>query len=163
MTSFDYGILFIVGMSVILSVMRGAVRELIALAAWFVSFWVARNFTEELTPLLPNAIPSDELRLLASFVILFLGSLLIMTLLSIALSEVVKAIGLSGFDRMLGAGVGLLRGCFIVLVLVLLAGLTGLPKTQAWKNAMFSPVLEASALAVRPWLPDVLAEHIRYE
>lgn len=163
MTTFDYAILLIIGASVILSVMRGAVRELIALAAWFVSFWVARNFTGELTPLLPQAIPSPELRVLAGFIALFLGSLLIMTLLSIALSEVVKAIGLSGFDRMLGAGVGLLRGCFIVLVLVLLAGLTGLPKTQTWKNAMFSPVLEASALAVRPWLPDELARHIRYE
>lgn len=163
MTSFDYAILLIIGFSVLLSVIRGAVREIVALSAWFISFWFARNFTEELAPLLPESIPSPELRLLSGFVALFLGSLLIMTLLSIALSEVIKALGLSGFDRMLGAVIGLLRGSFIVLVLVLLAGLTGLPQTQTWKNAMFSPVLEASALAVRPWLPDEFARHIRYE
>ncbi|WP_137937846.1 CvpA family protein [Chitinivorax sp. B] len=163
MTPFDYGVLLIVGFSVLLSVMRGLLRELMALASWVVAFFVARNYTTEVTPLLPDSIPSEELKLLAGFLGLFLGSLLIMTLLTIALAEVIKVVGLSGADRVLGAIFGLVRGCFIVVVLVLLAGLTSLPREPMWKNAMFSPVFEAVALAVKSWLPDGLAKHIKYE
>ncbi|MBB5018792.1 membrane protein required for colicin V production [Chitinivorax tropicus] len=163
MTPFDYGVLLIVGFSVLLSVMRGLLRELMALASWVIAFFVARNYTTEITPLLPASIPSEELKLLAGFLALFLGSLLIMTLLTIALSEVIKVVGLSGVDRILGALFGLVRGCFIVVVLVLLAGLTSLPREPMWKNAMFSPVFEAVALVVKPWLPDGLAKHIKYE
>ncbi|MEW9898569.1 CvpA family protein [Chitinivorax sp. PXF-14] len=163
MTSFDYAVLLIVGFSVLLSVMRGAVREVMALASWVAAFLVARNYTTEVVPLLPASIPSEELKLLAGFLGLFLGALLIMTLLTIALAEVIKVIGLTGADRVLGAAFGLVRGCFIVVVLVLLAGLTSLPKEPMWKNAMFSPVFEAAASVVKPWLPDMLSRHIKYE
>ena len=44
MTLIDYVVLAIVGFSVLLSVLRGFVRELLALAAWAVAFIVARLF-----------------------------------------------------------------------------------------------------------------------
>jgi ATP phosphoribosyltransferase len=40
-TVFDYAVLLIVGLSVLLSVMRGFVREVLALAAWLIAFVTA--------------------------------------------------------------------------------------------------------------------------
>ncbi len=163
MTVFDYAALLIVGFSVLLSVMRGAVREVLALLSWVVAFWVANIYTVQLAPLLPNGIPDESLRLLAAFVILFLVALLLMSLLTIALSELVKTIGLGLLDRGLGALFGLARGGLIVMVLVLLAGLTSVPRQRYWRNAMFSAPLEALAMNLKPWLPEGLSRRINYD
>lgn len=162
MTSFDYAVLAIVGLSILLSMMRGFLREVLSLAGWVAAFFVARLYTTELAPLLPTAIPTDSLRVLAAFLILFLATLLVTSLLAIALSEVFKKVGLGWLDRWLGAIFGLARGVMIVGVLVLLAGMTNIPQDARWRNAMFSAPLEAMVTNVLPWLPKAVASHIRY-
>lgn len=163
MTAFDYAVLAIIGVSILLSVMRGFLREVMALLAWVVAFWVANLFTDAVAPMLPAAIPSPELRLLAAFVLLFLVTLLLMTLLAITMSQFLKAIGVGPWDRVLGAFFGFARGMVIVLVLVLLSGLTNLPKQPIWKNAMLSSPLEALILQARPWLPAELTKRLNYD
>lgn len=163
MTAFDYAVLLIVGVSILISVMRGLVREALALMGWVAAFWVAAGYAVPLAPHLPGAIPDETVRLLAAFVALFLGTLLIATLLTIAASELVRKLGLGAVDRGLGVMFGLTRGLLIVLVLVLLAGLTPLPRQGFWHNAMLSAPFEAFVAMVKPWLPDQLAKRISYD
>lgn len=163
MTSFDYAVLIIVGLSVLLSMMRGFVREILALASWVIAFFVAKIYTLELAPLLPQAIPSESLRILAAFLILFLATLLVASLLAIALSHIFKKMGISWLDRFLGAFFGLARGIVIVGVLVLLAGLTSLPQDVRWRNAMFSAPLEAMVVSLLSWFPRDIAKHVKYD
>lgn len=163
MTVFDYAVLGVVGVSLLLSVLRGFLREFLALAGWVVAFLVAKLYALQLAPLLPAAIPSEPLRLLAAFLILFLATLLVSSLLGIALSEVFKKIGLGWLDRILGAVFGLARGIIIVGVAVLLCGLTALPRDPFWRDAMFSAPLEALAMSTMPWLPQGIAKHIKYD
>ncbi|MBX9811216.1 MAG: CvpA family protein [Burkholderiales bacterium] len=162
MTVFDYAVLFIVGLSILLSVIRGLVREILALLAWVVAFVAANLFGGKLAALLPVEIPSEELRLLAGFVGIFFVVLLLMSLMAMAVSSLVKNAGLGFEDRMLGGLFGLARGALIVLVLVLLAGLTALPKEPVWRNALFSPPLEALAMSAKNWLPGDLARRVTY-
>ena len=147
----------------LLGVMRGLVREALNLLAWVAAFWLANAYTVDVARLLPEAIPTESLRFLAAFIMLFLGALLLMSLVTIALAELVKTLGLGVYDKGLGGLFGLARGGLIVLTLVLLAGLTGLPHQGFWRNAMFSAPLEAFAVDVKPWLPDGLSKRISYE
>lgn len=163
MTVFDYAVLLIIGLSILLSVMRGAVREVLALASWVVAFLVANTYSVWLAAQLPAGIPGEALKLLAAFVILFLTMLLLMSLFAIALSELIKTVGLGTFDRGLGAVFGFARGLLIVMVLVLLAGLTALPKEHFWRDAMFSSPLEALTMKARAWLPEDFAKRLSYE
>ncbi len=163
MTSFDYAVLAVAGLSILLSMMRGFVREILSLAGWVAAFFVAKIYTLELAPLLPQAIPSESLRFLAAFLILFLATLLVASLLAIALSQIFKQMGLSWLDRFLGAFFGLARGLVIVCVLVLLAGLTSLPQDVRWRNAMFSAPLEAMVMNVLSWFPRDIAKHVKYD
>lgn len=163
MTVFDYTVLLIVGVSILISVMRGLVREALALAGWVAAIWVAVNYAVPLAPFLPDAVPNETLRLLAAFVALFLATLLLASLFSIALSELVKKLGMGAVDRGLGALFGLARGLLIVMVLVLLAGLTPLPHQGFWRNAMLSAPFEAFVVVVKPWLPEQLAKRINYD
>jgi membrane protein required for colicin V production len=163
MTVFDYAVLVIVGLSILISVMRGLVREVLALLAWVAAFAVATLFGADVAAFMPAAKPSEELSLLAGFLIVFFGVLLAMSLAAMAISRLVKSAGLGVEDRMFGMLFGLARGALIVLVLVLLAGLTTLPRDPTWRNAMLSSPLEALALYVKAWLPGDLSRRIKYD
>ena len=162
MTVFDYAVILIIGLSVMLSIIRGAVREVLSLAAWVLAFWAAQTYTVDIAGLLPNNITNQSLRLMTGFALVFLTVLVVMSLVAILCSKLVKASGLSVADRSLGAVFGLARGFLIVLILVLLGGLTSLPKQPLWKNALFSPRLEALAASVKIWLPENFSKHISY-
>jgi membrane protein required for colicin V production len=163
MTSFDYAVLLIIGISIVVSMMRGAIRELLAIAGWIAAIYVAKTYAIQLMPLLPADIPTEPLRVLASHLILFFGVLLISSLLTIALSSLIKKIGLNWFNRGIGAFFGLARGLLIVCVLIFLAGLTNLPKDTRWTNAMFSSPLEALVKTALPLLPQAVAKHVKYD
>lgn len=162
MTGFDYAVLAIVGISVLLSIIHGFVRELLALASWIVAFLAAQNYAADVAPLLPAAMTNGSLRLLAAFMAIFLTVLLAMTLVAMLVSRLFRSAGLGLADRALGAVFGLVRGFAIVMVVVLLAGLTALPRQPMWREAMLSAPLEALANAVKGWLPYELSKRINY-
>ena len=163
MTSFDYAVLIIIGLSVLFSMMRGSVREVLSLAGWVVAFYVGKTYTKLLIPLLPDAIPTESLKVLAAFVILFLATLIVASLISITLSQLINKIGLGWINRLLGGVFGLVRGLLIVGILVLLAGLTSIPKEPLWRNAMFSAPFEAFVIKCLPWVPENIAKLVQYD
>lgn len=163
MTAFDYAVLGIVGLSVIVSIWRGVVRESIALASWVAAFFAAQAYAGTFAQLLPQSIPGDSARLLVAFVLVFLLVMVVAALIAIVISKLVRRIGLGPVDRGIGAIFGLVRGMLAVLILVLLGGLTSAPRHPVWREAMLSPPLEAIALAVTPMLPDALSRRISYE
>ncbi|ACT47894.1 CvpA family protein [Methylotenera mobilis] len=163
MTIFDYIVLSIIGLSVILSVMRGMVREVIAIVGLVAAFYVGVTYTNQLLPMMPMDIPNDALRVLAAFLVLFLATILLATLLGIALSAIFKKAGLGWLNRFLGALFGVARGLLIVCVIVFLAGLTDIPKDPRWRNAMFSAPIEALVVNLLPWVPEGIAKHVKYD
>lgn len=163
MTIFDYIVLAIVGVSIVISVMRGLLAEVLSIVGWFAAFFVAKTYASQLVPMMPADIPTESLRILAAFVILFLATFLLTTLLAIALTTIFKKIGLGWLNRILGAVFGLARGMLIVCIVVFLAGLTNVPKDERWKNAMFSAPIEALVISLLPWVPASIASHIKYE
>lgn len=163
MTVFDYAVLVIVGLSILVSVIRGLVREVLALLSWVAAFAVAILFGAKVGAIMPAAIPSEELRVLAGFVVVFFGVLLVMSLAAMVVSRLVQSAGFGVEDRMFGMLFGFARGALIVVVLVLLAGLTALPRDPVWRNAMLSSPLEAFATQVKVWLPGELSRRIKYD
>ena len=163
MTSFDYTVLVIIGISIVVSMMRGAMRELLAITGWIIAIYVAKTYAIQLIPLLPTDIPTEALKILAAHIIVFFGVLLVASLLIIALSSLIKKIGLNWLNRGVGAVFGFARGLLIVCVLVFLAGLTSLPKDARWTNAMFSSPLEALVKSMLPFVPQMVTKHVRYD
>ena len=163
MTLFDYAVLGIVGASVVLSVLRGFVREVLALAGWVVAFFAATLLSGTVAGWMTGTIANESTRALAAFAVVFLVTLLAMGLLAMAVSGLMKKAGLGLEDRLLGGFFGFARGLLIVMVLVLLAGLTGLPRQPAWTDAMLSPPLEALVATAKPWLPRILAGNVSYD
>lgn len=163
MTVFDYVVLVVVGVSALISLMRGLVREVLALVSWIAAAWLSAMFTPQLAMLLPDSIPDGPLRLAAAFIGLFLVLVVLFALVGLALGELIKGLGLSGVDRFLGLFFGFLRGVLIVAVLVLVGGLTELPKQAFWRDAVLAGSFEALVLSVRGYLPVELGKRISYD
>jgi membrane protein required for colicin V production len=162
MTLIDHVVIVIVGFSVLLSVLRGLVREVLALAAWIVAAVTAWLFGGRAAVWMPDEIPGEELRAMAAAVLVFVAVLLAMSLVAVALSQLVKSSGLSTEDRLLGALFGLLRGMAVVALLAVGAGATTLPAQPLWREAALRPLLEMMGSSVREWLPPGIAQHIQY-
>jgi membrane protein required for colicin V production len=161
-TIFDYAVFGIVGASSLLGLWRGVIAEVLALAAWIVAFIAARALGGEAATYFEGVVAEPALRYAAGFVAVLLFVLVCFAVARLVLSMVLKAAGLAMVDRLLGAGFGILRGVLIVLVGVLLAGMTTLPKSQWWRNAWLAPPLETAVIAAKPWLPAEVAKRIQY-
>ena len=162
LTIFDYSVLAILVLSILLSMVRGVVREVLSLAGWVVAFMVANSFAAGFAPLLPSSVSGESLRLLLAFAALFLSSLLAMGLITMLISALVKTVGLGFADRFMGSLFGFARGLLVVLLMVLAAGFTALPQEPFWKKAVLSKPLEMAAMMVIPWLPRDLSKRISY-
>lgn len=162
MTAFDYAVLTVLLASVLLGLWRGVVSELLALAAWIVAFLVARGMAAEVASRLSAYVAEPGMRLAAAYVLVFVAVLLVFTIARILISLMLKAVGLGLLDRLLGGAFGVLRGGVVVLVAVLVAGMTPLPKTDWWRNAVLAPPLETAVIAAKPWLPADAAKRIRF-
>lgn len=142
----DYGILLIIGLSVLTGLVRGFTRELIALSIWVLAIWVGFTYAPQVSPLLRSYLQDSTLRTVISFILLLLATLLVGGLVSTALSFILNRSPLKGTDRMLGMGFGLVRGVFIVALLVGMINLTSLAKDAEFRHsrlyARFKPLSE---------------------
>lgn len=163
MTVFDYVVFSIFLVSIVLSIIRGFVRETLSIAGWIVAFIIAGAYTSYFEQFLPTEIAGETLRFSIAFVLAFLSVLLITALVTMLLSALIKGIGLGFIDRLLGSVFGFLRALIIVTLIVLIAGLTTIPNQVFWQQAVLSRPLEAIAVQVLPWLPDDLSKRISYE
>lgn len=162
MTWFDYAVLAVMAASLLLGLWRGVVSEILALAAWVLAFFVAREFAAPVSEMFARLLPDRSMQYLAGFAAVFVGVLIVVGIARLVVSFLLRAVGLGLIDRMLGAVFGIARGVLVVLIAVMLAGLTPLPREHWWRDAVFAPPLETAVLAARPWLPESMARKIRY-
>ena len=147
----------------LIGLLRGLVKEVLSLLSWIIAFVVANTYGETLALWLPQMIEGTSLRLIVAFLALFIGVRILMGLLSMALDAVIKAAGLTLMDRGLGGVFGLARGLVIVMTVVLLCGMTEIPRQPLWKDAWFSPMAEDAAYAVMPYLPGEFVQHVSFD
>jgi membrane protein required for colicin V production len=161
MTSLDLIALGIFAISAVLGLMRGLSREVLSLVSWFAAFYAAKTYASALAPMIPG-LDSPALKHAAALLLIFVAVLIVVSLLAAAIGGLVKVAGVGAYDSLLGGLFGATRGFLILLMLTLLAGLTALPKTQAWRASMIHGPLEQAAVKFKPWLPADMATLIQY-
>src|SRR5690625_2088116 len=108
----DYTILAIIAISVLISLVRGFVREVLSIVVWIGAFWLAIRFAMPLSAYLEAYIATPVLRIGVAFVVVFVGTLLVGAVLNHLAGQLVGRTGFSGTDRALG---GVFRGARRVL------------------------------------------------
>ena len=160
MTIFDYVFLLILAVSMVISVIRGLVREVLSLASWIGAFIIAKYGAPVVSGWMSGLIDHPKMRIAFSFVLVMVAVVLLFSFLSLQIVKIVKMTGLSSTDRALGAFFGLARGVLVGVVLVLVLSLTPLPRESWWRNAFFRYPLETMASWMQPRLPETVQERM---
>ncbi len=158
----DWLILLVILLSAVISVVRGFFKEAISLAGWIVAIWLGLAFSGDIAALLAKLISVPSVRIVVAFSMVLIFVLVLTALASHFASLVVKRTGLTGTDRVLGVVFGVARGAVIVGILVLLAGLTALPRDPWWREATLIPHFQRLAVHIRAMLPSEVADEIRF-
>lgn len=159
----DYFILGLIGLSMLVSLWRGFIKEALSLVTWGVAFLVALTFSDPLAELLKPWISLPSARAATAIAILFVGVLLLGGLVGFLAGQLVQKTGLGGTDRVLGTVFGVARGAMIVAALVLLAGLTALPQDPWWQSSQLLPHFERLALWIADFLPPNVAANVTFD
>jgi membrane protein required for colicin V production len=134
----------------------------LSLVGWVLAFWVSLGFAVPLSKLFEASSDDPTLRLIIAFVVLFVLSLIVSAVVNFFASRLVQRTGLTGTDRFLGVIFGFLRGALLVSVLVLLAGLTTLPKEDWWDDSFLLFRFQAIAMWIRELLPGDVAASFNF-
>lgn len=154
----DYFIIALILVSAIVSLMRGFLRELLALLVWVVAAVVAFLFHDLLAERMPW-IEVQGMRTLVAFTLLFLLCMILGALLSFLISSVFEKAGISGTDRLLGGLFGAMRGALVVVLLVLLAGALPLRERPWWQESVLIGHFAAAAHYLKERLPPDVASY----
>lgn len=158
----DYAILAIIGISAVISILRGFVREALSVLGWIVAIWIAMSFCGPASTYLIDYISVPSVRTASAFLVLFVACLLLAGIVNYLAAKLVESTGLSGTDRMLGVVFGTVRGALIVCVLVLLAGFTEVPKDPWWAQSILLKHFQTMAVEARELLPAEVASGISF-
>lgn len=155
----DWVILAIIGVSALISLLRGFVREALSLAGWIAAFFLAKMFYEPFAELLVDHIETNSIRLGVAWVGIFIATLVVAGIINYLVGRMVDAAGMSGTDRFLGMFFGALRGVLIVALIVLaLKQFTPVPKDKWWDQSDLIPHMEIVATWFYEKLGDVVPE-----
>jgi membrane protein required for colicin V production len=151
MTPVDYLIVLVLVVSAGVGFWRGFVKEALSLLTLLVAIWLAWRFAGLIEPKLGNWAADHEVRSWIARVIIFVLVLVVGSLVSWTARQLIRHTGLSGVDRLLGAGFGFARGVLIVGLLVLALDFLDLDQDGWWQSARFRPYAEQVAAAVKKY------------
>ena len=145
----------ILGVSTLISIKRGFVKEALSLASWVATIIVSRLFANQLSTLFIDSIDTPSMRLAVAYALLFAGTLIVGAMVNNLVSQVVKMTGLGGTDRFFGMFFGFARGGLVILVLVAgLYYLTPVEEDSWWKESLLIP----HVVGAIEWLGPLLWE-----
>ena len=153
------GIMLISGL---LALMRGFTREVLSLVAWGGSA-LAAYFAIKQQSLLDLAMPYVDKPILAQIAVgaaTFLITLIVISLISVKISDAVVDSSVGSFDRTLGFLYGLGRGFVLVAIAYLFYGwLLPFDKQEDWvRNATSLPAIKYVGETLLDFMPPDIAE-----
>jgi len=157
----DWALIAVIGLSVVVGLWRGFVREVFSVFVWAVAIWVAFRYSGIAAGWLEAWVDLPSARAIAGFTGLLLVTLVLGGLAGWLLGKIVDSTGLGGTDRMIGMLFGLLRGLVIVVVLMLVARFTPFPQDPWWQQSRLLPYFERLAIHTVQWLPENLQQMLR--
>jgi membrane protein required for colicin V production len=165
LTLLDFLLLGIMLVSGLLALARGFTREVLSLVAWAVAA-VAAYFAikqPDLVAFAKSNIPYLDKEILAQIAVgaaAFLVALIIVSIISVKISDYVVDSAAGSFDRTLGFIFGVVRGFIFVAIAYLFYGwLIPFEKQEAWvRNAYSLPMIKSAGEGLLSFMPPDIAE-----
>jgi membrane protein required for colicin V production len=149
MIAVDYIILAILVISSIMGLVRGLLREAIAVITWFLAIVLSWSFASSLEPLMGGILVDSPMRIWAARTVIFVGVLLLGGAVSVVLGHYIRVSMFAGMDKFLGFVFGIIRGVVIVGAFTIAVQALRMDEDPRWKNSRLMPYAIGVADALR--------------
>jgi membrane protein required for colicin V production len=156
LTILDFIVLGAVLLSALLAAVRGFTREVLSIASWVAAALAAWTFHPSLLPFVKQHIKQDTIALVIAIAVIFLVTLVIVSLITARISDFVLDSRIGALDRTLGLAFGAARGLLLAIVGYML-WITLVPDSRQpeWvREAKSRPLLESSGRSLLAMLPQ---------
>jgi membrane protein required for colicin V production len=155
-TLLDIILLVVMMVSALLAMIRGFMREILSIASWVIAAAATIYAYPRLLPMAKQYFTNDYVAMAAVVGGVFLGTLLVVSILTIRVSDLILDSRVGALDRTLGFLFGLARGLVIVVVAFLFFAWLVPDRSQPeWvRNAKSKIVLQGTG----QWLISMLPE-----
>ncbi|RVU15983.1 CvpA family protein [Methylobacterium oryzihabitans] len=151
----DLVVLGVVVISALLAAVRGFTREVLAIVAWVAAAVVAYTLHPLLLPTIKQHVSSDTVALVASIAAIFLVTLLVVSIITVKISDLILDSRIGAVDRSLGLAFGAARGFLICVIGWVFLSWLVQGKVPDWaQQARSREVLETSGQRLVAMLPD---------
>ena len=152
----DLGLIGVILVSALLAMLRGFTREVLAIASWVVAALAALYLHPLVLPSLKPYISKDSIALAASAAVVFLIALIVVSIITVRISDMILDSKVGALDRSLGFLFGAARGLLLCAVAFLFFNWLVPDKSQPeWvKNAKMKPLLTVTGDQIMALLPD---------
>lgn len=141
---FDWVVVAVVSISVLIGVYRGFGREVLSVLGWFAAFIGASLFAPTLATSMSGLIDNATLRYLLSRGLVFIGVLAIFGVLGNVVANQLKQPGFNLGNRLLGGAFGFVRGLVIIMVATLvLKALVPESERDLLGDSVFMPSIDS--------------------
>jgi len=139
MSLFDYLLIAIAGLSMVLSLWRGFVREIISLIGLVAAFFAASRASGMAANLVNDWIPNTTVANIAGFTLVFIAVMVVVALVGALIRKLVDMADLTATDRTLGMFFGLARGLMLIGLFFLIYTSYAKPDKPWMKKSMLTP------------------------
>ncbi len=159
MTEIDWIILALLLISTAVGIVRGVVREVLAIAGWIIGILLAMNFAGDLA----EAVPLESIgylpRVMIASILILVAVLFICGMFGLLMRRLMEAAAITFEDRAVGAIFGLARGVVVVCACVFLFGMPdAIHSSKMWRQSVLIGPAEALIECSMPYLPDWIAD-----
>ena len=114
MNTVDIAVIAVIGISTIIAFLRGFVREILTIGSWIGAALATLYGFPVLKPTFEHWISSKLAADIAGGIVLFLGTLIVLSIVSHYTARFIRGSALTAVDRSLGLLFGLVRGAVLV-------------------------------------------------
>ena len=162
-TLLDFIVIGVMLVSGLLAMVRGFMREILSIAAWGAAALTTLYAYPKLIQPAKGYLTNDLIATVAVVAGVFIGTLIVVSIVTVRISDMILDSRIGALDRTLGFLFGLTRGLLIIVVAFLFFDWLVQPKQQPdWvTKAKSLNVLQASGEWLKAVLPDDLDKYLK--
>ena len=163
MGTIDFLVITVVILSIVFALYRGLVRELLGITAWILAALLGLYSYSYVQPIMHVVIENEAIAGLVGATIVALAVLVIMTIINAKITSKLRKSSLSGLDRILGFGFGVLRAWLLIALVYIGASMVMSDKqlTDLEKENKSMHYVQVSAQFLEKFIPDTIRQDIK--
>lgn len=145
LTAYDLVVLGLAGVLIARGIYLGMLKQVTGLLALYFGYFAASQYHDRIFPFLRDISTNPKVGFLATYVMLFVVTYLVIMLLGKVLGRVISVSIVGWFDKILGGVIGFAKAVLLVVVLHMILGTLLAPENQMLRTCMSCDLLNDGA------------------